>query len=93
MLQAMHVLISGLVQGVGFRFTCCEKAQQLGVTGWVKNRQDGRVELWAEGKAVALDQLTIWLQQGPPAARVDHVTIERADLKEYTEFQIKETAT
>lgn len=91
MTQAMHFLISGLVQGVGFRFACSQKAQQLGVTGWVKNRQDGRVELWAEGKAVTLDQLTIWLQQGPPAARVDHVTIERADLKQYTEFQIKET--
>lgn len=90
MIKAMHFLVTGLVQGVGFRFASSEKARQLGICGWVKNRQDGKVELWAEGSAVALDQLTIWLQQGPPAARVDHVTIERADIKQYTEFQIKD---
>lgn len=89
MIKAMHILVAGLVQGVGFRYATSEKAKQLGIQGWVLNRADGRVEIWAEGSAVALDQLTIWLQQGPPTASVDHVTIERGDIKQYSEFQIK----
>ena len=89
--QAMHFFISGLVQGVGFRFFCRQTAQQLSIAGWVRNRRDGRVELWAEGDAIALEQLTRWLQQGPSNARVDHVCVERVDLKQYSEFQTKET--
>ena len=85
-IRAKHFLISGCVQGVGFRYATQQKAQQLGIMGWVKNRDDGRVEVWAEGSEVQLDQLTIWLQQGPPNARVDHVAIEQAQVQAFADF-------
>ncbi len=52
-----HVFFSGTVQGVGFRYTCRSYAADLGLTGWVKNLADGRVELMAEGPKKTIDQL------------------------------------
>ena len=52
-----HVFFSGTVQGVGFRYTCRSYAAELGLTGWVKNLPDGRVELWAEGSKDTIEQL------------------------------------
>jgi len=65
--------VFGRVQGVYYRASTQARARELGLRGWVRNRSDGSVELCAEGPAVALEQLVAWLEQGPPAARVDRV--------------------
>lgn len=65
-----RLVISGYVQGVGYRAFMLRKAQQLGVTGWVRNNPDGTVEAMVEGPADAVEQMTRWARQGPPGARV-----------------------
>lgn len=70
--------IRGRVQGVGFRWSLCEQAQALGLTGWVRNRYDGSVEALVRGPAAAVNSLVDWSRQGPPAARVDAVEVVNA---------------
>ena len=65
--------IRGLVQGVGFRWFAKETADSLGLSGWVRNREDGSVELEAEGDSGSLDDFARRLRTGNPAARVDAV--------------------
>ena len=69
----LHAFIHGRVQGVGFRFSACERALQLGLRGWVRNRRDGSVEVMAAGDTDALRAFEAWLHHGPPAARVERV--------------------
>jgi acylphosphatase len=69
----VHLLVSGRVQGVGFRFFARETAMQLGVTGWVRNLPDGNVEAQAYGTRALLEQFIHRLQQGPAFSRVEHV--------------------
>ena len=68
-----HLSIEGRVQGVGFRWSLQAEATRLGLCGWVRNRSDGSVEALACGAAEAVEALTAWAHQGPPAARVDRV--------------------
>jgi acylphosphatase len=67
------LLITGSVQGVGYRWWMVQAAERLGVAGWVRNRRDGGVEAFVRGSAVAVDALVEWAQRGPPAARVHQV--------------------
>ncbi len=69
----VHLLVSGLVQGVAFRAYTVDEARRLGVAGWVRNLADGRVEVEAEGDRAALDGLVRFCRRGPPAAQVDDV--------------------
>lgn len=69
----LHVTIDGHVQGVGFRAFVLRKASEFGVTGWVRNRRDGSVELLAEGKRTTLDKFLVALRRGPSAALVTRV--------------------
>lgn len=72
-MKQLHILISGLVQGVFFRFYAQEKAQQLNIAGWVRNLNDGRTEILAIGEEEPLKQLLDWCYQGPSEARVEKV--------------------
>ncbi len=72
-MKALHAYISGIVQGVGFRWFVQSKAEALGLKGWVRNLSDGRVEVWAEGPEDALSQLLSALWQGPSMAVVRDV--------------------
>ncbi|MGE8201194.1 acylphosphatase [Variovorax sp. 2RAF20] len=77
---ARHLVIRGVVQGVGYRWSMVQAAQRLGVQGWVRNRRDGSVEALAIGEAGAVEALVRWAQQGPDGARVDAVDVdERLD--------------
>ena len=68
----IHLLIRGRVQGVWFRKSTEEKARELGLSGWVRNLSDGRVELMAQGDRAG--ELQVWVEKGgPPTARVDSV--------------------
>ena len=78
MIVARHYVISGRVQGVGFRFFAEAAAAREGVHGWVRNRPDGAVEAWVEGDREAVDRVEAALSRGPSAARVDHVSVEEA---------------
>jgi acylphosphatase len=71
-----RLLITGRVQGVGFRYALRSEAERLGLAGWVRNRSDGSVEALATGAPQALDALAAWARRGPPAARVAEVRIE-----------------
>ena len=86
----LHCLISGRVQGVSYRAYTQREAMQLGLTGWVRNCLDGRVELVAEGEEAALQQLIAWCRQGPPAAIVAEVEAQwDADAGAYRAFDIR----
>ena len=76
---AARFVISGKVQGVFFRASAREQAQQLGLRGRARNLPDGRVEVRAAGAADAVEALGRWLQHGPPHARVEHVEREAID--------------
>lgn len=69
----VHVLVSGIVQGVSYRQATVDEARSLNLFGWVRNLPDGRVEALAEGERAALEKLLIFCWSGPPAARVDDV--------------------
>lgn len=71
--------VHGRVQGVGFRDGCERHARLLGVTGWVRNRLDGSVELLAQGDAGTLARLRDWLHHGVAAARVERIEVTARD--------------
>jgi acylphosphatase len=71
-----HVIITGMVQGVFFRSYTKEMARELNLTGWVKNRWDGSVEVVLEGDKSAIDKMNNWFYKGPPSARVENVEVE-----------------
>ncbi len=73
MCEALHVRISGLVQGVGFRYATYRQAGSLGLTGWVRNTPDGRVEALFEAEREGLEKMLEWCLQGPVLSRVDEV--------------------
>jgi acylphosphatase len=72
-MDSIHLEVRGRVQGVGFRWYVAEAARELGLSGWVKNRSDGNVELAAAGAVDALAKLEALVTEGPPGARVDEV--------------------
>jgi acylphosphatase len=71
--------VYGKVQGVFFRASTQEKAEELGLTGFVKNEKDGSVYLEAEGDLAGLSKLEQWVQKGPEKAQVEKVEIEEKD--------------
>jgi acylphosphatase len=72
-MERLHAIVRGDVQGVGFRYFVQRKAQQLGLSGWVRNKDDGTVEVVAEGARRDLEELKSVLWEGPRLARVDGV--------------------
>ena len=85
------LVVRGRVQGVFFRAATQREARRLGVTGWVKNRNDGTVEVLAEGEEDAIKEFTSWANHGPSAARVDAVDVRwRGYTGEFPEFSILE---
>jgi acylphosphatase len=72
-------IVSGRVQGVFFRASTQEQAEKLGLTGWVKNRRDGKVEALACGSRQQLEQFETWISNGPPMASVSDITVKPFD--------------
>jgi len=79
--EARRFLVSGRVQGVGFRWFVEREAHILGIAGWVRNNADGRVEVHAQGTAGQLSSLRSRLEEGPRAARVERVDESEARLE------------
>ena len=87
---ARRYIISGRVQGVGFRFFTEATAQREGVAGWVRNLPDRSVEVVAEGDADAVERFERAVRRGPPGARVDHVHVDESyPMAGETEFNIR----
>jgi acylphosphatase len=84
-----HVLVSGRVQGVNFRWYTQQKAQELGLTGWVRNLGDGRVEAIFEGEERAVRRGVDWCHLGAPSARVDRVEVNYEEpTGEFSRFRV-----
>lgn len=89
-LEARHVYISGRVQGVAFRHHMVQEGRRLGLTGWVRNKPDGRVEALFQGPAADVAALLAWAQQGSPMAQVEQLLVEQpmpAELAELAKLQ------
>ncbi len=87
--KRIHLVVRGRVQGVYFRASAQREARRLGLTGWVKNRNDNAVELVAEGEEDQVKDFLSWAQHGPSSARVDKVeTRWRSYTGEYPDFRI-----
>jgi acylphosphatase len=88
-LKQVHLSVRGRVQGVFFRASAQREAKRLGLTGWVKNRPDGGVELLAEGEEDELKELIAWANRGPSAARVERVDVRwRSFVGDFFDFRI-----
>ncbi len=86
---AVRALVRGGVQGVGFREATRREAQRLGVMGWVRNAEDGGVQVHAEGPEAAVEKLLAFLREGPPAARVGDVEAESVGVEGHEQFAIR----
>lgn len=89
----LHAVVEGRVQGVGFRAFAIRKAEDLGLTGWVRNNWDGSVEVVAEGDRTVLDKFVAALFIGPPSANVTRITPEwQAATGEFARFSARSSA-
>ncbi len=87
--ERLHALVEGVVQGVGFRYFVTNYAEELQLTGWVRNLWDGRVEVMAEGPKNKLEILLKYLQEGPRGAHVSKVELQwQAATNEFKEFRV-----
>lgn len=88
--QRLHALVSGRVQGVNFRHYTVQTAHQIGLSGWVHNRADGRVEAVAEGTRRQLERFADFLHTGSPSAHVDEVQLDwRRATGEFDGFSVR----
>ncbi len=83
-----RVVVTGVVQGVGFRWACIREAQRLGVGGWVRNRADGAVEVVVEGEPIAVEELLQWCARGPAHARVSSTDVVTEEPRGMTDFDV-----
>jgi acylphosphatase len=82
-----HVIVHGQVQGVSFRAAAQDTARDLGLTGWVRNRDDGSVEMLVEGRDDAVERMVGWARQGPSAADVTDVDVTDTEPQGLSSFE------
>ena len=87
--ERAHVFVSGDVQGVNFRGATQSQAEQLGLNGWVRNTQDGRVEAVFEGDADTVQQMIQWCESGPSSADVEDVSVENDQPEGLSGFEVR----
>jgi DNA ligase D-like protein (predicted 3'-phosphoesterase) len=87
--SAIRARVAGSVQGVGFREATRRRALDLGLSGWVRNEDDGTVAVHAEGEEQAVEQLVSFLRDGPRGARVSAVDVERVRVEGHEQFAIR----
>ncbi|MBF0101566.1 MAG: acylphosphatase [Desulfobacterales bacterium] len=88
-MKHVNIRVSGIVQGVSFRYYTQKKADALKIKGFVMNKPDGSVYIEAEAEEDILEQFIEWCQHGPSAARVDHIEISPDTLKNFSSFDIR----
>lgn len=82
--------IHGRVQGVYFRESMCQKAAELGITGWVRNRRDGTVEAMVQGSEQAVQRMLEWARRGPEMAQITDLVVEQGS-GSYSGFERRDT--
>jgi acylphosphatase len=87
--ERVHVFVSGRVQGVSFRDATRRQAEQLGLSGWVRNTQDGQVEAVFEGDADTVRQMIDWCESGPSSADVEDVSVENEQPEGLSGFEVR----
>ena len=90
MKQSLVIVVSGRVQGVFFRASAARKAEQLGLTGFVKNQPDGSVYIEAEGDENSLTEFLEWTKVGPPRAVVQKCEVLPQQIKNFSDFKVKQ---
>ena len=91
-MPARRLIVTGRVQGVGYRWWVAEQARELRLNGWVRNCRDGSVEILAAGGDAVLDSLEVRCRSGPPGASVDGVVVEAEAAEPASGFEIKPSA-
>jgi acylphosphatase len=86
---ARHISVSGRVQGVFFRAWTRERAEALGLTGWIRNCPDGHVEAHVEGEDSLVEQMLELLRRGPPAAQVENLRTWDVEPCEFDDFEVR----
>ena len=85
-----RLLISGIVQGVGYRWSCNREARSVGLTGWVRNLPDGRVEAVLQGTREQVERMIKWCYRGPSEAQVSDLAVSYEDaLEDFKDFGIR----
>ena len=88
--QCVHILVTGKVQGVFFRQATRVAAIKYNVTGWVKNLDDGRVEILIEGEDKSVDSVMAWCNYGPANSRVDNIEVTNEDYSgNFESFEVR----
>lgn len=88
----MHVIVTGDVQGVGYRYTMRMVADDAGVSGWVRNRRDGSVEAEVEGTDEQVDEVLAWMAEGPPGSRPSTAKVDEIPPVGGHRFEVRATA-
>jgi len=88
-MKSYHLSIKGRVQGVFYRESAKREGTRLGVTGWVRNKPDGSVELLACGTEDTVQKLVEWCKAGPPLAKVTEVTVREVEPQVYDAFTVE----
>ena len=89
MTEAIHIIVHGRVQGVWFRAGTKERADELGLFGWVKNQSEGSVEIHAEGEKLQLENFILWCRIATPASNVTSLDLNLTSLQNFTSFEIR----
>ena len=85
-----HIFVSGIVQGVFFRASVKERAQDMGLRGWVKNLEDGRVEIVFEGKKEKIQEIIDWIKSEPGMWKIENIQLEWQTFRgEFDGFEIR----
>ena len=87
-MKRIHLIISGHVQGVGFRYFCQSQAERLGLFGYARNREDGSVQVEVEGDDEALEKFVMLAHSGPRMAHVTNVELEERTFRNDSDFKI-----
>ena len=86
---ARRAVIAGRVQGVWFRDSARRRAESLGVAGWARNRLDGTVEVWVEGRRGVVEALLDYCRKGPPRAVVERLTVDEVTPAGLDDFEVR----
>jgi acylphosphatase len=87
--ERAHVFLSGHVQGVSFRDATRSQAEQLGLSGWVRNTQDGQVEAVFEGDPDTVQQMVEWCKSGPSSADVEELSVDNEQPENLSSFEVR----
>ena len=87
-MRHVKITVTGKVQKIGFRFMAMQTAVKLGVSGFVKNVDNDKVYIEAEGEEGKVEEFIKWCKTGPTWARVDQISVEKGELKMFTSFDI-----